>query len=101
MTHGQKIPSFARVIITGGVILLVLMVLGAFKIQDVIHDRQQESCERVVQAREDNRTMWTYLLAGEDVDHDDPKVVAFTVELNKRLPPLECVNRIAVPVGDK
>ena len=98
MTHGQKIPTFARVIIVGGLILLVLMVLGAFKIQDVLRDRAQASCERTVQAREDNRTMWLYLLAGKDVDPKDPKVVAFTAELDKRLPPLHCVDRQPVPV---
>ena len=98
MTRGQRIPTFARVIIVGGLVLLVLSVLGAFKLQDMVRDRQQESCERTVQARNDGRTMWLYALAGDEVDHDDPRVIAFEKELDKRLPELHCVNRQPVPM---
>lgn len=97
----SRFPRYARAWAIVVVVLVVGVVVAAFYIQATLRDRAQESCERTVQAREDNRTMWIYLLAGKDVDHDDPKVVAFTAELNKRLPPLECVDRVPVPVGDE
>lgn len=89
-------------------ITLVLVLLGVIAVAAFAHEiaqqrqeNQQRVCELSVSYRADNRAMWLYLLTSQDVDPKDPKVVAFKNELNERLPPLECVNRIAVPVEDQ
>lgn len=45
-------------------------------------------CKRTVDARDDNRAMWLYLI--ENADPEDKTVPSFTAELNSRLPALYC-----------
>ena len=101
MNHDQKVPTFVRVIVVGAVVLIVGVVVAAFTIQGTLRARQQESCERTVQARDDNRTMWLYVLDQGAGNADAEQIAEFNQALNLRLPPLICVDRQPVPVEDE
>jgi hypothetical protein len=58
-------------------------------------DQQRTACQRAMDARQGQRTMWEYLV--EQRPADDPEAVAFVVELNKRLPPYVCVDNVPTP----
>lgn len=62
-------------------------------------NRRAQSCEGQVQKRLDERAMWDYLLATND-DPTNPRAIAFTVELNNRLPLLKCERGSAVPIPE-
>ena len=94
----RPIPRFVKVIAAVALVLAVVVTVAAFEISDALQNRRDDDCERSVTYRDDNRAMWLYLLSSQDVDPKDPKVVAFETELNKRLPPLTCVDGVLTPV---
>jgi hypothetical protein len=59
--------------------------------------RRENLCKAQVASREDNRTMWEYLI---DTNPDAPEaqLEAFTKALDNRLPVLICEEGSAVPV---
>ena len=84
-------------LITSTAIVSLLISAGIAAWVDHENDKDAyQDCLRVVDTRNDNRTMWLYLI---DIRPDaDPKVVEeFTAELNKRLPVLECEDNNPVP----
>lgn len=58
---------------------------------------QDAACERTVETRSDARAMFEYLL-GEADDPDDPDVIAFRDELDRRLPRLQCIDSRPTPI---
>jgi hypothetical protein len=87
-----------RFIVVVGLMAVFFVVVGGFIINylDYRHDNARESCERTVMARQGQRTMWEYLV--DQRDPADPEVIAFVAELDKRLPPYECVDNVPTPV---
>lgn len=96
---GRRIPQFVKVLAPVVVVLAVLAGAAAWYISDQNAAEQQHECEQSVQYRNDTRSMWVYLLATRVQDPNDPKVVAFEEELNRRLPELRCVDRELIPVN--
>lgn len=84
------------------IIVMVLLALNlaggtvsVIRFVDYRHDQQREACQRAIDARQGQRTMWEYLV--EQRPADDPEVVAFVAELNRRLPPYTCVDNVPTP----
>jgi hypothetical protein len=90
--HGRRrfiiVMTLLALNLGGGAISVIRFV-------DYRHDQQREACRRAVDARQGQRTMWEYLV--EQRPDDDPEVVAFVAELNKRLPPYVCVDNVPTP----
>lgn len=62
-------------------------------------NESQDACRARVEARVDGRAMFEYLV--QTAEHpDDPRVLAFQVELDERLPLLQCINNKPTPIGD-
>lgn len=59
--------------------------------------RAADACARAVSGRDDNRAMWLYLL---DRFADSPNAPDARAELEKRLPPLTCVDDVPTPVTE-
>lgn len=83
-------PRFIRVVGFVAVAGFILAVVVAWKTSEFAVHQRQRDCERAVAVREDGRAMWLYLL--DTADPDNERAPAFVAELNKRLPPLECVD---------
>lgn len=97
MTQDPQIRTLRRRLV-GAVIAGLAAVVGiavAWRID--ADDRRAESCQSQVTRRLDERAMWDYLLDTND-DPTNPRAIAFTAELNRRLPLLECVRGSATPV---
>ena len=83
------------------VAVLALFGMGAFGLAREHRQAERDACERSVEARDDNRAMWLFLidrLAPEKAD--DPEVVSFVKYLNERLPRVICVDRKPMVVED-
>ena len=77
--------------------LLVLLTAATVSVWTGRND-----CDDRVQARHDQRVMWLYAL-DQSPDPFDPRALAFRIELNKRIPALECRGWWAtqpVPIGE-
>lgn len=86
-----------RFVIIVTVLTLNFVIVGGF-IFDYLNyrdDQQREACQRAIDARQGQRTMWEYLV--DQRGPEDPEVVAFVEELNKRLPPYICVDNVPTP----
>lgn len=82
-----------RVLFTVAIVaLLCVFVAGAALYLDARAD-----CAAEVRSREGQRTMWLYIV---DEFPDAQIITELIVELNRRLPPLECRGGDAVPIGD-
>ena len=109
---GDEPPSYIksarhRTLVFVAVIALSLsIVIGAGLWLAAAQDnRRQDLCAAAVQGREDNRTMWLYLLhstAGEQhTPAEEKQIQDFTNALNNKLPELTCQDGSAVPVPDE
>jgi len=94
----SNIPKFAWVAIVVAFLSLILVTAVAWRVDLLGRDEEQRDCKRAVAAREDNRTMWLYILATA-ADAKPSELEAFRVELDKRLPALECHDADPVPVS--
>jgi hypothetical protein len=68
----------------------IVAVGGAALLGGIAVQTNRESCDRRVDARDDGRAVWLYLVAREPDRRDDPDVVRFVKFLDDRLPPLHC-----------
>jgi hypothetical protein len=86
-----------RFIVIVVLLAVFFVVVGVFIISyiDFRADQAKAACERAMDARQGQRTMWEYLV--EQRPDDDPEVVAFVAELNRRLPPYVCVDNVPTP----
>lgn len=89
----KTFPRFALAIILMVVIGSISVGIITWQVVNVKNEARDRSCERTAQARTDNRAMWLYLL--EDAP-DTQRTRDFVVQLNKRLPPLKCVDSVIV-----
>ena len=92
----SKTPQFVYVISLVAIVSLLLTTLVAWRVDLLGQDEENRDCARAIAAREDNRTMWLYLL--DTADAKPAEVEAFRVELNKRLPALECHGGNPIPI---
>jgi hypothetical protein len=90
--HGRRRFIAIVVALTVNAVALGGMVI---RFVDYRHDQQREACQRAMDARQGQRTMWEYLV--DQRPADDPEVIAFVAELNKRLPPYVCVDNVPTP----
>lgn len=77
--------------------LLILLTAAVVSIWQGRND-----CQDRVENRADQRSMWLYAL-DTTPDPLDPRAIAFRLELNERIPALECRGWWAthpVPIGD-
>lgn len=91
----MKAPRFPVVVVATAVASLLLVLLVAWRVDLLGREEENRDCQRSVEARVDNRTMWLYLV--DTADSDPKRVEAFLVELNKRLPELVCHNGDPIP----
>lgn len=83
------------IVVTFLVALVAVAVVGAgsWLLIQIRHDAAVAECEREVEDRDDERTMWLWLIdrfPGENAD-------AALAELDMRLPPLRCDDTQPVP----
>lgn len=84
-----------------GIAIAGLLGIGAlfWALERSQTNQEEQRCDRAVAGREDNRAMWLYLIERLTPDRaDDPDVVAFIDELNKRLPQLYCDENVPTPI---
>lgn len=79
-----------RVGVAVGLIAVVVSVLISFGGLWLWVHSAHATCERTVRGRENGRTMFEYFITVAP-DPTAPEVVAFSDELDKRLPHLHCV----------
>lgn len=89
-------PKFVPIVSVTGLVSLVLCGVLGWWVQSAHDAETRRDCERAVSVRNDARAMWLYLV--DTADADPARVDAFVVELNARLPRLECRDGNAVPV---
>lgn len=90
----KKIPRFAW----AGIAIFIAGLLLVAAVGVLLYNTARERCEASVKFRDDSRAMWVWAL--ERSEHpNDPKVIEFRNELNKRLYRLECDGTTLVPVG--
>ena len=92
----SAIPKFAWLVTAAAVLSLLLVCTVAWRVDLLGHEEEARACQRSVQYRDDNRTMWLYLLESA-TDASEKELEAFRKELNKRLPALECRDDNPVP----
>lgn len=107
-------PKFVPIVSVAAVVSLVLVAVLAWqvtRVDDAAAEREQRAaaaeeqrdCERAVSNRDDGRAMWLYLIGEAKPDQtpeEQERFDAFVAELNKRLPPLKCVDGNPVPDTD-
>lgn len=82
-----------RVLFTIGIVAL-LCVVGAGV---ALYLDARRDCAAEVRSREGQRTMWVWIA---DAFPEADFIVQLVIELNTRLPALECHGGNAVPIGD-
>jgi len=92
------VPKFAWLVTATAVLSLLLVCAVAWRVDLLGHEEEASDCERSVRFRDDNRTMWLYLLDLSGDADNKRQVKAFSKELNKRLPALECRDDNPVPI---
>lgn len=94
-------PRVVPIVSLTGLAGLVLTGLLALVVVQSNDAEARRDCERAVAARGDSRSMWLYLLDTANPDRtaeEQERFDAFVVELDKRLPPLECRDGDPVPI---
>lgn len=77
-----------------GVLCAIVLIAPVYYLwYDDDKDSKREFCTLSVNSREDNRTMWQYLI---EQFPDSPAIPEFKAELDLRLPELECVDSVPV-----
>lgn len=79
-----------RVGVAVGLIVVVVTIALSFGGVWLWFHNAHNACERMVQGRENGRTMFEYFITIAP-DPNAPEVVAFSDELDRRLPHLHCV----------
>lgn len=79
---------------TALIALLVVVIPGYFRVEQIVgdvkqerFDRTQAQCERAVAARDDARAFWLYVFT---IIEQGPVLDQARAELDKRIPPLAC-----------
>lgn len=94
--HGKR-----RFLLVVWVLAVNFVIVGGF-IVDYLgyrHDQQREACERAIDARQGQRTMWEYAIetASPDTPEAQQRVDDFKAELDRRLPPYVCEDNVPTP----
>lgn len=90
-------PRFVPFAWAVGLVSLVLSVGIVLQLVHAADAETQRDCERAVAVRDDGRAMWLWVR--DTYRGDDPAQMAkFIAELDRRLPPLHCVDGNPVPV---
>jgi hypothetical protein len=82
----RKVPRFVWVGAVPMTILILVLVFAGAWLAHVNDVSERDDCRTAAEARDDNRSMWLYLI---DQNPDDPDLPEFVIELNRRLPPLD------------
>jgi hypothetical protein len=84
--ESRKVPRFVWAgAALMSVLILILVFAGAW-LARVNDASERDLCRAVVNARDDNRAMWLYLI---EQNPDSPELPEFVIELDRRLPPLD------------
>jgi hypothetical protein len=92
-------PRFVAVVVVTVLLSLLTTTLVAWRVDAISDDEEARDCQRSVDIRLDNRTMWLYLV-DTTTEPDSRRVKEFLIELDKRLPELKCVDGNPVPVEE-
>ena len=75
----------------------IATILCVFAAAGALYLDARRDCAAEVRSREGQRTMWLYIV---DEFPDAGIITELIVELNRRLPALECRGGDAVPIGE-
>jgi cytochrome oxidase assembly protein ShyY1 len=95
MKEVKTFPRFVVFIVIFIIFGLILVALGSWELNRVDDATRARQCKVVIDARDDNRAIWLYLI--EQRPNNDPKAIEFKKVLDQQLPALKC-DGSSVPV---
>jgi hypothetical protein len=90
----SKAPGYVKATLAVALVGVGTVGYTAYLVNQKAHD----ACEFVVDARDDNRAVWLFLLHRASTDQAAPETIEFKDYLDHRLPPLECVGNTPTPI---
>lgn len=90
----KDIPRFVWATAGALVVAVVIILVVAARWGGNAADRRETACEAAVRERNDDRSMWVWLIG--DADQTNELVIEGRRQLNLRLPELQCIGDSAV-----
>lgn len=99
MTADSAVPTPKFVKVAGVVAAAGFGIVSVVAVHLAAENRglREDACQRTVDARDDGRAVWLYLVNRDPERQHDPDVVEFVAYLDERLPVLECVGDVPIP----